>query len=366
MQGIKESEKVSIVQLEQLLKEISPNDPSGEYDLEHDPAFMELEADMQGIPAVEVGGKIVQEARDPNWLKCAETALELLGRAHDLRVAVYLTRALLHTDGLQGLNDGLRLICGYLERFWDTVYPRLDPEDDDDPTERVNVLEALNDWYLVIAPLMKVQLCSSRAAGSVSLRQYRIASGKTSELSLSAEEVSAAPNLASIEAAFTDCSLEQLQSIFHDASESLGEAKRLDLVMNEQVGSDRSPDLKKLIRVLGEINNLVQEHLFRRAPSITSTVEKPNEESGSPDKYEQTTTTNVRSFDMIENREDVLELLEQICAYYELYEPASPVPFLLRRAMRLVTKNFLEILEDMAPDSLAQVTAICGPKEPKP
>jgi type VI secretion system protein ImpA len=357
---------LSTVRLEHLLKEISPGDPSGAYDLEHDPAFMELEADMQGTPAVEVGGKIVQEARDPNWLKCAETALELLGRAHDLRVAVYLTRALLHTEGLQGLHDGLRLICGYLEHFWDTVYPRLDPEDDDDPTERVNALEALNDWHIVIAPLMKVQLCSSRAVGNVSLRQYRIASGKTSELSLTPEEVSAPPNLASIEAVFADCSLEQLRSTFHDASESLAEAKRLELVMNEQVGSDRAPDLKKLIQVLGEIDNLVQEHLFRRAPSITSTVERPDKESGSPDKDEQTTATNVRSFDMIESREDVLELLEQICAYYELFEPASPVPLLLRRAMRLVTMNFLEILEDLAPESLPQVVMVCGPKEPKP
>ncbi len=357
---------MSTIQLEHLLKEISPSDPSGEYDLEHDPAFMELEADMQGAPAVELSGKIVQEAREPNWLKCAETALELLGRAHDLRVAVHLTRALLHTEGLEGLHDGLSLICGYLEQFWDTVYPRLDPDDNDDPTERVNVLEALNDWHLVIAPLMKASLCSSRAAGSVSLRQYRIASGKTSELSLSAEEASAAPNLASIEAVFTDCGLEQLQSTFHDASESLAVAKRLELVMNEQVGSDRAPDLRKLIQVLGEINNLVQEHLSRSAPSITPKAEKPNKESANRDKHEQTTTTNVRSFDMIENREDVLELLEQICAYYELFEPASPVPLLLRRAMRLVTKNFMEIIEDMAPDSLPHVVMLCGPKESKP
>ena len=69
---------------------------------------------------------------------------------------------------------------------------------------------------------------------------------------------------------------------------------------------------------------------------------------------------------MIENREDVLELLEQICAYYELFEPASPVPLLLRRAMRLVTKNFMEIIEDLAPDSLPQVVMLCGPKDSKP
>jgi len=352
------------IELESLLKEISPDHPSGEYYLEHDPAFMELEVDIRGTPAVEVQGKVIQEGRDPDWTKCAEAALELLGRGHDLRVAVLLTRALLHTEGLQGLHDGLRLICGYLERFWDTVYPRLDPEEDYDPTERVNVLEALNDWHLIIAPLIKAELCSSRAAGSVSLRQYRIASGKTSELSLTDEEVSSAPNLAGIEAAFTDSNLEQLKSTFHDASECLAQAKRLQLVMDEQVGSDRAPDLKKLIQVLGEIVNLVREHLFKRAPSTTVAEEEPEEE---PEyKHEQTAATKVRSFDMIEKREDVLELLEQICAYYELFEPASPVPLLLKRAMRLVTMNFLEIIEELAPESVPGVEALCGPKESKP
>lgn len=358
---------MSTIELESLLKEISPSHPSGEQDLEHNPAFMELEVAVQGTPAMEVQGKIVQEAKDPDWSKCAETALELLGRAHDLRVAVFLTRALLHTEGLPGLHDGLKLICGYLENFWETVYPRLDPDEDNDPTERVNILEALNDWHLVIAPLMKVQICSSRAAGSVNLRQYRIASGKTSELSLTEEEAGEAKNLAGVEAAFADSSLEQLKSTFHDASETLAVAKRLQLVMDEQVGSDSSPDLKKLIQVLGEITNLLQEHLFKRDPSTTAAVEKPKEEPAGGGKHERTTTTTttVRGLDMIEKREDVLELLEQICAYYELFEPASPVPLLLRRAMRLVTMNFLEILEDLAPESVPQVTAICGPKEPQ-
>ncbi|HYA39713.1 MAG TPA: type VI secretion system protein TssA [Syntrophobacteraceae bacterium] len=351
------------IQLESLLKEISPRHPSGEHDLEHDPVFMELELDIQGTSPVEVQGKIVQEGKDPNWSECAEKALELLGRAHDLRVAVLLTRALLNTDGLQGLHYGLKLICGYLEHFWETVYPQLDPDEDNDPTERVNILESLSDWGLVIAPLMKVQLCFSRAAGSVTLRHYRIASAKTSELTLSPEEVSAPPTLPSIEGAFADSSLESIQSTFHEASGALAEAKRLELFMNRKVGSDRAPDLKRLIRVLAEIEGLVQEYLFKRAPLVSATVEKPGKEPLSPEKYERTTTTSVRSFDMIEKREDVLELLEQICAYYELFEPASPVPLLLKRAMRLVTMNFLEILEDMAPESLAQIRTICGTPE---
>jgi type VI secretion system protein ImpA len=36
------------------------------------------------------------------------------------------------------------------------------------------------------------------------------------------------------------------------------------------------------------------------------------------------------------------------------------VPLLLKRARRLVTGDFVEILRDLAPDALPQVNKICG------
>lgn len=354
---------MSMVQIESLLKEISSSHPSGARNLEHDPDFMELEREIQGIPEVEVGGRIVQEAKRPDWNKCVDAAVELLKRTHDVRIAVSLARALLHTEGIQGFHIGLKLIRGYVEDYWDTMYPRPDP-DDDDPFERVNILETLGDWDSVVGPLMKAEICSSRIAGSVSLRQYKIAAGKASELSLTAEEVDSAPNLASIDGAFADSSSEQLRSVYLFTSGSLAEARRLEELMDEKVGPDRAPDLSKLIRVLEEMDDFVRKHLSKSVAPSTAGEEKPKEKSGGKGNKVQTTTKQIRSFDMIESREDVIELLEQVCAYYELFEPASPVPLLLRRAMRLVTMNFMEIIQDMAPDSLPAVTMLCGPKEP--
>lgn len=356
------------VQVESLLKKISPDYPSGEFDLEHDRVFMEFEEEIQGTPAVEYQGKIVKEAKDPNWSKCEETALELLGRTHDLRVAVPLTRVLLHTAGLDGFHDGLRLICGFVEGYWDTVYPQLDP-DDNDPFERVNILEMLTDWSTTIAPLMKVDLCRSRSMGNVNLRHYRIATGKASELSLTDEEVKSAPNLAAIEGAFTDCNLEELQATFHGANGALAEAKRLQSLMNETVGSDQAPDLKELIQVLGEIDSLLNAQLSRRLGKSAQAAKEPEKarkaEKPVTSVYERPKASDdIRSFEMVESRQEVIELLDKICAYYEVFEPASPVPLLLKRAMRLVTMNFMEIIEDLAPEGLPKVVMLCGPKEP--
>lgn len=249
--------------VEELLKKISPDYPSGEHNLEYDPDFVRLEKEVVGSPAVEVEGKIIRDSKEPDWSKCTEIALKLLERTHDLRVAVYLSRALLHTEGLAGLSRGLGLICGYIENFWDTFYPRLDPDDDNNPFERVNILEALNDWDLVLAPLMKAQLCTARSSGSVNLRQYRIAAGKASELLVSDEERSSALNLAGIEGAFTECGMELLESTSRNAGSSLAEAKRLRALMDEKVGSDKAPDLEKLIQLLGEIEGLVQGQILK-------------------------------------------------------------------------------------------------------
>ena len=62
----------------------------------------------------------------------------------------------------------------------------------------------------------------------------------------------------------------------------------------------------------------------------------------------------------ISSRQDVIHLLDRICAYYDQYEPASPVPLLLKRARQLVEKNFVEIVEDLAPQAAEQIKTLFG------
>jgi len=65
----------------------------------------------------------------------------------------------------------------------------------------------------------------------------------------------------------------------------------------------------------------------------------------------------------IASRDDVLAALDEICKFYKQREPASPVPWLLKRARRLVKMNFMEIMNELTPDALAQLKVITGPDE---
>ena len=65
--------------------------------------------------------------------------------------------------------------------------------------------------------------------------------------------------------------------------------------------------------------------------------------------------------DEIRTREDVIRVLDKLCEYYAQHEPSSPLPLLLKRAKRLTTLSFMEIIQDLAPDAVAQAMSIGGP-----
>ena len=67
-----------------------------------------------------------------------------------------------------------------------------------------------------------------------------------------------------------------------------------------------------------------------------------------------------RSSGEIARCEDVVRMIERICGYYVRVEPSSPVPLLLRRAQRLVTMDFVEIVRDLADQGLPQLGTVAG------
>ena len=49
-----------------------------------------------------------------------------------------------------------------------------------------------------------------------------------------------------------------------------------------------------------------------------------------------------------------------VAEFFRRTEPSSPIPLFLGRAKRLVSKDFLEVLADVAPDAVAQARMAGG------
>jgi len=338
---------MAVIDVEQLLQEVDPEAPCGE-DLEYDPAFGALERAAEGKPEQQMGDAVVP-AEEANWSEVKKQATALLARSKDLRVAVYLARALLHTEGLAGFHAGLTLVHGLIDRYWSEVHPQLDPEDDNDPTLRVNTLATLTDPALTLAGLLRAPLVAARGLGEFSLRDLEIATGKRSP---TGDEATA--ELPVIDAAFLECDVEGLQATAAAAEGALLEVEAIDAALMERVGAAAAVDLDPLRALLAEAQAVLADHLGRRGAG-----------AGTPAAAAEATAPGGAAVPApitgeIQSREEVIRLLDKMCDYFYQYEPSSPVPLLLQRAKRLVAKNFMDILRDLTPDAVGQAELFRG------
>ena len=340
---------MSTIDVNSLLNEISPDAPSGE-DLEYDPAFGELERAAQG-KAEQVIGDSVVAAEPPDWREVRKLATELLGRSKDLRIGVHLARTLTSSEGLPGLADGLSLIRGLLERYWDTVHPQLDPEDNNDPTMRINILVTLVDRDAMLNMVRKAPLVSSRVMGRYSLYDIaRAGSGETA----GGDDEDPVPDMTTIEAAFMEADLEELQATADAVTRCGGDLAAIDAVLMDKVGAAQAPDLGALAAVLKDAQSQLSKQLVRRGADggeMATDAAAGGDVAAAPAKA---ITGDINS------REDAIKMMDKISTFFERTEPSSPVPLLMRRAKRLVSMNFMDVLADMAPDGLKQAKIIGG------
>ncbi|MGH8550949.1 MAG: type VI secretion system protein TssA [Methylococcales bacterium] len=335
--------------LDSYLVALSEDAPCG-VDLDGDHLFTALERAALGRPEQQMGGS-VKEAEPPNWSAVKKDAIGLLGRTRDLRIVKILSEASLHLDGLPGFHDCLRLFSGLLEQFWDPVHPRLDPEDDNDPTLRINVLNGLCDFDRMIRPLNKVPIVESRGIGSFGIRDIQIASGR-----IPRSEGSGVASLAEIDAAFKDCDLEGLKSTFAAGKGCQEELQKIEQAFTSRLGAQDSPDFSALESVLKEIKQVLSQRISARTGEDAGS-DGDQSESG---PGSQATAATPRSTGAIQGPQDVIRVLDQLCDYYRKHEPSSPIPILLRRARNLVSKDFMEIMKDLAPGGVSQVETFRG------
>jgi type VI secretion system protein ImpA len=338
--------------LEALLAPISDDSPAGG-DLEYDAEFLALER-AAATKAERAIGDNVKAAEDPEWDKVIDLAQVVLGRSKDLRAAVYLTSGWLRTSGMPGWNAGLSLVRGLLDHFWDSVHPQLDAEDDNDPTSRVNAIVPLGDTQGVLRFFRTTPFVQSPRLGRFSLRDLRIAVGT---LKVSDVEGEKGATLNEIEACCMDCSEDELVATVNAISESLDQAKAIDAIFNDRIGT-AGPDLKPLLSDIYEIKKFLDPQLAKRVPQAVSGGE---EAGGSEEAQDGSGGTVVRgSTGAINGPQDVLKRIDELCDYYTRTEPSSPVPLLLRRARRLVGMSFRDLLKDLAPGGLNELLSVSG------
>jgi type VI secretion system protein ImpA len=341
--------------IEELLQPVPGDKPCGP-DLSNDPRFDELQSLLKGKPEVEVGS-IHKPPESPDWGALEQKSSEFLRQSKHLGIAMMLCCSLLKTSGLPGFRDGLRLIRGLLERYWTTLYPLLDPDDNSDPTYRLNILTALSPppgsrgslggWLRFTDYLYTAPLCQSKGAPSITFEMLQAAKLKPAGAGGGPAD---APTLARLAEALRS-GAEQVAVNHKALQDSIEAVHGLDQFLTTTLSASQAMSFDGLEKTLKELLGILQPSLPAAAGQAHSAPEAP----GTAVEVPGPASSSIEVSGSIRSREDVVRVLDSICRYYDQVEPASPVPYLLRRAQKLATMNFVQAMKEL---NLATVDAL--------
>lgn len=338
-----------------LLKPRSDDAPSGE-NLEYDPAFVEMELAAQPGEDSQFGDG---ESEEPDYREVYDKALAVLSDSHDLRAAVFLADAALHTKGLSAFADVTTYIRGCLEQYWETCHPELDEDDDNDPTMRINTIQGLcgqpggqSGPSPVYRSLRRTGLTDSRNFGRFSMRDIEIAEG----VIMAPEGMEKVPDSQSVSAAFQDTDADTLAETLEAIKRAEADVRAISAVFDEQTPG-QGPELDPLIKLLAQMGKHLASYAEGEAgDAADDAAEAAEEAAGGPPQA----AAGGGALGAIRSPADVSNALDRIIDYYKRYEPSSPLPILLTRAKRLVNADFMTIINDIAPRGLGDVNVVAG------
>ncbi len=335
---------MAALSIDALLAPVSSTAPCGD-NLEYDPVFHALGEAARGKAEQQFGDTIIAGV-EPDWRVMQELSLALLQRTRDLRVAMHLLRAATRLSGFGGFSSGIRLVRGLLEQHWDGVFPLLDATDNNDPTMRLSALAPLADDACVLADLRGAVIGNPREG--MSARQVELGLRKAEP---TRHEI--VPTEAGVKEALA-AATQQFPGLLDELLAAPEHMKAIEALIDAQVGVTRGPDLRPL--------RLLTQHLAQAARMATGQAEPAPEHDGT-----QAATPNAgmaagkpSGSGAINTRADAIKTLDRVCEWIALNEPTNPAPLLIRRAQRLMTKSFMDIIRDLAPEGVKDVERIAG------
>ncbi len=283
-------------------------------------------------------GEWVHELKVADWEKVAELAGESLsGKTKDLQIVAWLSEAAVFMHGFPGLRDSLKLATGFLDTFWDTLYPEID--EGNDLEARANSLAWLDRQAAEAArrvPLTK------RGGTNYSFFQWEEAlqydfPADTSKLSGEAlQQLEEKRARAQMEGKVTGEDVRKAKSetrrafyeeLNADVADCWTALKALDKAMDARFAR-QTPGLGALTKALEGLRSLLEKVVKEKR------IEEPDpSDAVAGAEGEAAEGAAGGPGGPIRARDQALAQLAQVADYFRRTEPHSPVSYLVQRAI---------------------------------
>lgn len=259
------------IDLDAILAPLPGDNPAGA-DMRYLPLYDELKEARRADDLLD-RGDWNRELKIADWNKVISLSTEALTtQTKDLQIAAWLMEALIRTEGFNGAETGLAIFIGFLENFWEHVYPEIDEGDLD---YRGGPFEFVNDK---ISPLLKeVSLTDTRVSPGYSWFQWQesVKVGKEADTldqwgsvdynKKEARDLLIAEGKLTVEAfesAVFNSSRDFYEQLMLLVQSCLDKFQRLDEIIDEKFGNDapRISDFKSTLEdCASQVNKFLKE-----------------------------------------------------------------------------------------------------------
>lgn len=302
-------------------------------------AAFDAERNIERGFAEESDAQSAEEAARKGWELIAAEGPGLVAKAaKDLEVASWLTEALLRRHQLAGLRDGLQLLGGLVERYWEGVYPL--PDEDGLETRLIPI----------------VGLTGADAEGRLvtALRRVRLTDGGDAPFSYWQYERAAHGNPAGnatldVIAAALDRSPDAfVQSLAEEARDCIAAAERLEANLKVHC-ADEMPSFSRVHESLSGIFDAVK----RRAPLAIAApppAPEPAEPVDASEASAPAASTAAQPHNGELDREAAFRQLEELARFFRRTEPHSPTAYAIENLIRRGRMSFPDLVQELIDD----------------
>lgn len=280
-----------------------------------------------------------------DWATVEAICIEALStRTKDLQIAGWLLEAWLHRYGFAGVAEGLRLMSGLCEEFWNDMYPALELGDVEGRLAPFEWLEQKLSLKLKQIPLTAPDQTGesySYVDWESACHFENLAMKDPQALQQALAKIN--PSVATFRAAVSATDRSFYVDLLEDVEEAIDTCVSIEQVLDQKCGK-YAPGLGQFKYALGAIHQLVSQDLHARNAEPEAAAE---EEELFPAEAADEIGIELWTTGPIRNRTDAYRRLSEAADYLLRTEPHSPTPYLVQRAVEWGNMSLPELLQQI-------------------
>jgi type VI secretion system protein ImpA len=351
-----ELQQPAVIDLDALLQPIPGENPSGEY-LRYSGLYDEAaEARRQDENLSQ--GDWQTELKVADYRRVVDLVLPVLtSQSKDIQLAVWLTEALVKQNGFPGLRDGLKLLTGLQEIFWDTLHPEIDEGDMEGRANAIGWLDTQGVFVIKQTPFTggvgysyfdwedskkydfteNPDVLSSEDKKKYQALQQEAETGRRVTADLWRKEL----------ADTRRASIERINFTIEECLVALGDLNR---VVEEKFDRNQTPGITNFRKGLEQVHEQVKKIVEQKRLEEPDPVEEEFAEDGDSAVGGGGNAAVGGKTGAIQSRGDALKRLVDIADYFQRTEPHSPVAYLVQRAVKWGNMPLETWLQDVIKD----------------